>query len=272
MQYDTYESRAVLETKLLTGHSNYDIVFSSGASFERLLQAKVFSKLDKTALSNSVNLDPEVMRRIEVHDPKNAAKLQDCGIGLLDEATDVLSSVLIYLGKQPNSRDPVELNAAADVLMKIRPYVRTISSVGNIDALANGNVCLMLGWGSVVAEARYRALDSANGVTIQFFVPREGAMVTDDVMSIRADAPHRRNAEKWLNYLMRPEVMAGITNAVKWPNGNRGSLPFVRDAIKNDPAIYPDAKTRATLHSLTMTSPEQARLVTRLWTRFRTGQ
>ena len=312
VSYSVFDTNEVLATKLLTGHTNYDIVVPSDFFFERLLKAGVFRKLDKAALTNRVNLDPDIMQTLAVHDPgnlysvpylwfttgigynvdkvrdrlgstefnswsllfdpKNAAKLKDCGILIVDSATDVFSSVLIYLGKDPESRNPADLNAAADALMKIRPFVRSIDSLGIIGDLANGSLCLILGWSGDVTQARHRAFESSNGVTIRYFVPREGGLIGADMMSIPADAPHPHNAEKWLNYLMRPEVMAGITNAVKYPNGNRASLPFVQDAIRNDPAIYPDAETRAKLHALPAMTPEQSRLVTRLWTRFRTGE
>jgi putrescine transport system substrate-binding protein len=312
VRYSTFESNEVLETKLLTGHTNYDIVVPTDFFFERLMKAGVFRKLDKTALPNSGNLDPDLMQKLAVHDPgnlysvpylwfttglgynldkvrerlgsaeinswsllldpKNAAKLQDCGILIIDSPTDVFSSVLMYLGKDPNSRDPADFSAAADTLMKIRPFVRAIDSVGIIGDLANGGLCLILGWSGDIMLARYRAQEASNGVKIRYFVPREGGLIGADMMSIPADAPHPRNAEIWMNYLMRPEVMAGITNAVKYPNGNRASLKFVAEAIRSDPAIYPDAETRAKLQTLPATPPELVRLTTRLWTRFRTGQ
>ena len=312
VRYSTFESNDILATKLLTGRTNFDVVVPSDEYFERELRAGVFRKLNKTALPNSVNLDPDIMRHLAVHDPKNqyavpylwattgigynvdkvrerlgstdfdswslaldpknAAKLQDCGILFVDSATDVLSSVLIYLGKNPNSRDPTDLSAAAEVLMKIRPFVRAIDSVSVIGDLANGSLCLVVGWSGDVMQARSRALEASNGVKLRYIVPREGSSLIADVLAIPADAPHPRNAEKWINYLMRPEVMAGITNAVKFPNANRASLALVEEAIKNDPAIYPDAMTRAKLHTLVPPPPEITRLITRLWTKFRTGQ
>jgi putrescine transport system substrate-binding protein len=312
VHYSTYESNEMSETKLLTGHSNYDVVTSADAFFERQLHASVFRKLDKTALPNSVNLDPEVLQKLAVHDPgnlyavpylwtqaglgynvdkvrerlgsaepdswsllfdpKSAAKLKDCGIMIVDSPEDVLPSVLIYLGKDPNSRDPADWTAAADVLMQIRPFVRSIEAEGIIGDLANGSLCLGLTWGGEVTQARYRALEANNGVKIHYFVPREGAVAGLDMLAIPADAPHPDNAHKWLNYLMRPEVIADISNVLKYSNGNKASLPFVQEAIKNDPAIYPDAKTRAKLSIETMQPPELKRLMTRLWTRFRTGQ
>lgn len=312
VHYSTYESNEISETKLLTGRSNYDVVTSADAFFERQLHAGVFRKLDKAALTNSVNLDPEVLQKLAVHDPgnlyavpylwteaglgynvdkvrerlgsaepdswsllfdpKNAAKLKDCGIMIVDSPEDVLPSVLIYLGKDPNSRDPADWTAAADVLMQIRPFVRSIEAEGIIGDLANGSLCLGLTWGGEVTQARYRALESNNGVKIRYFVPREGAVAGLDMLAIPADAPHPDNAHKWLNYLMRPEVMADISNSLKYRNGNKASLPFVQESIKNDPATYLDAETRAKLSIETMQPPELKRLMTRLWTRFRTGQ
>jgi putrescine transport system substrate-binding protein len=312
VHYSTYESNEISETKLLTGHSNYDVVTSADAFFERQLHAGVFRKLDKTALPNSANLDPEVLQKLAVHDPgnlyavpylwteaglgynvdkvrerlgsaepdswsllfdpKSAAKLKDCGIMIVDSPEDVLPSVLIYLGKDPNSRDPADWTAAADVLMQIRPFVRSIEAEGIIGDLANGSLCLGLTWGGEVTQARYRALEANNGVKIRYFVPREGAVAGLDMLAIPADAPHPENAHKWLNYLMRPEVMADISNVLKYRNGNKASLPLVQEAIKNDPATYPDEQTRAKLSIETMQPPELKRLMTRLWTRFRTGQ
>jgi putrescine transport system substrate-binding protein len=312
VRYSTIDSKEELETKLLTGHTGYDIVVPADVFFERLLKAGVFRKQDFSQLPNRVNLDPEIMRQLAVHDPgnlyavpylwttvgigynvdkvkqrlpgadldswsllldpRNAEKLKDCGIQVIDSPLDVLSSMLIYLGKDTTNPTPGDLGAAADVLMRIRPYVRSIASTSQIDELAGGSLCMLLGWSGDVNQARYRALDAVSGIKIRYVVPREGAINSVDMMSIPADAPHPQNAEKWLNYLMRPEVMAAITNAVKFPNGNIASLPFVADAIKNDMGIYPGAATIAKLHPLPATSPDQARVMTRLWTRFRTGQ
>jgi putrescine transport system substrate-binding protein len=312
VHYTTFDTNEVLATQLLTGHTNYDIVVPSDFYFDRLMKAGTFRKLDKSTLPNRVNLDPEIMQKLAVHDPgnqysvpylwfttglgynidkvrerlgnappdswsllldpKNAAKLQDCGIQVIDSATDVLSAVLVYLDKDPGSRDPADLNAAADTLMKIRPFVRSIDSLSTIGDLANGSICLLLGWSGDVTEARYRAMEASDGVKIRYFVPREGGLLGADMLSIPVDAPHPQNAEKWMNYLMRPRVMASITNATKYPNGNLASLAFVDDSLKNDPAIYPGADVLAKLHVLPAMTPDQTRLVTRLWTRFRTGE
>ncbi|MFI4889791.1 MAG: polyamine ABC transporter substrate-binding protein [Steroidobacterales bacterium] len=312
VRYDIYESNEVLETKLLTGRTNYDVVLPTDTFFERLMHAGTFRKLDKSALTNSANLDPEIMQKLAVHDPgnqyatpylwtttgigynvdkvrerlgttqfdswsmildaKNAARLQDCGITVIDSPIDIFASVLMYLGKDPNSRNTADLEAASAVLMKIRPFVRSIEALAYIGELSNGSMCAAIGWSGDIIQARTRAMEAGNGVKLNYFVPREGALIIVDMMAIPADAPHPQNAERWLNYLMRADVMAGITNAVKYPNGNRAALALVRDALRQDPAIYPDVQIRTRLHSLIAAPPDYLRLVTREWTRFRTGQ
>jgi putrescine transport system substrate-binding protein len=311
VHYDMYDNNEVLETKLLTGHTNYDVVLPTGAFFERQRQAGIYRKLDKSALPNLVNADPEIMRRLAVHDPGNlyaipymftttglgynvdqvharlgattndswallfdpgnAAKLKDCGIAIIDSAMDVFQSAMIYLGRDPNRLDPADVAAASDALLKIRPFVRYIDPAQYISDMANNSICLALGWSGDVEQARSRANDARTGANLAYFVPREGAVITVDMMAIPADAPHPRNAELWMNYLMRPEVMAGITNYIHYPNGYAGSLPFVKASIKSDEAIYPDAATRARLISPKTVPLEYSRLVTREWTRFRTG-
>lgn len=312
VRYDTYESNEVLETKLLTGHTNYDIVIPTDTFFERLLQAGVFRRLDQEELPNRSNLDPEIMQRLALHDPGNAhgvpylwssvgigyneskvgdrlgrlkpeswsvlfdpliaAKLADCGISIIDSPPDVFTAVLLYLGRNPNSLDKADAEAAGAVLMNIRPFVRMIDSTQNISDLANGSLCLTLGWSGDVLQARDRAREAGNGVRIAYFLPREGSVLTTDMMGIPADAPHPHNAEQWMNYLMRPQVIAAITNSVKYPNGNSASLPFVDERIKGDPAVYPPAAARANLHPMFAQPPEYSRMITRLWTRFRTGE
>jgi putrescine transport system substrate-binding protein len=310
VRYDTYDNNEVLETKLLTGHTSYDIVLPTGAFFERQRQAGIYRKLDKTALPNLINADPDIMRRLAVYDPgnlyaipymfttvglgynvekvrarlgpvipdswallfdpNNAAKLKECGISIIDSAMDVFQASMIYLGRDPNRLDPRDVAAASDVLLKIRPFVRTID-VAPIADLANSNICLSLGWSGDVETARSRANEAQSGANLAYFVPREGSVITVDMMAIPADAPHPHNAEIWMNYLMRPDVMASITNYIHYPNGYSGSLPLVQASIKSDEAIYPDEATRARLISPKTVPLEYSRIVTREWTRFRTG-
>jgi len=311
VHYDTYDNNEVLETKLLIGHSNYDVVVPTENFFERQLQAGLYRALDKQALPNLANADPEILRRMAVHDPgnlhavpymwsttglgynidmvrarlgqtitdswallfdpRNAEKLKDCGILLVDSPLDVFESAIIYLHRDPNRRDPHDVFAAAEVLRKIRPFVRNIDPAP-IAPLANGDVCLALTWSGDVEAARIRAMEASTGARIAYMIPREGALITVDMMGIPADAPHPHNAELWMNYLLRPEVIAEITNYIKYPNGNAASLAFVDASVRNDPAVYPDAPTQARLITNSAIALNYNRLITRAWTRFRTGQ
>jgi putrescine transport system substrate-binding protein len=311
VRYATYDNNEVLETKLLTGHTDYDIVIPAENFFDRQLRAGVYRPLDKAALPNLVNADPDILRRMAVHDPgnkyaipymwsttglgfnidkvrarlgaappdswsllldpANAAKLKDCGISIIDSPLDVFESVVIYLGRDPNRRDPADVAAASAVLQKIRPFIRYIDPAQHIGDLANGDICLALGWSGDVELARSRAKEASTGANIAYLVPREGALITVDMMGIPADAPHPHNAAIWMNYLMRPEVIAAISNYIRYPNGYSGSLPFILPAMKSDESIYPDTATRARLFTNTAVPPEYSRLVTREWTRFRTG-
>jgi putrescine transport system substrate-binding protein len=204
-------------------------------------------------------------------DPANAAKLQDCGITIIDSPTDVFSSAMIYLGRDPNRLDPLDVAAASEVLRKIRPFIRYIDPAQYIPDLASGGACLSLGWSGDVEQARSRAKEANTGVNLAYLVPREGALITVDMMGIPADAPHPHSALLWLNYLLRPDVIAGITNYVKYPNGNAASLPLVRAAIREDESIYPSPATHARLITAKAAPADYSRLITREWTRFRTG-
>src|SRR5882757_168315 len=310
VNYDTYDNNEVLETKLLTGHTNYDVVLPTGAFFERMRLAGVYRKLDKAALPNLANADTDIMRRLAVYDPgnlyaipymfsstglgynidqvrarlgnvpldswallfdpSNAVKLKDCGISIVDSAMDVFLSAMIYLGRDPNRLDPLDVAAASKLLMAIRPFVRNIDPTPIAD-VANGNTCLLLGWSGDVETAQSRATEAKTGAHIAYFVPREGGLMTLDMMAIPADAPHPHNAEIWMNYLMRPDVMAAITNYIRYPNGYTASLPLVQASARDNEAIYPDRATRARLIVPKVRPLEYTRLLTREWTRFRTG-
>jgi len=311
VRYDVYDNNEILETKLLSGHSNYDVVVPTDVFFDRQREAGVYRKLDKQALPNLANADPQIMRQMALHDPgnlhaipymwsttglgynvdmvrkrlggavpdswallfdpRNAAKLKDCGILIIDSPLDVFSSAIIYLHRDPKRRDPKDVLAAAELLHAIRPFVRNIDPAP-IAPLATGDVCLELAWSGDVEAARNRAVEAATGARIAYLIPREGALTTIDMVAIPADAPHPRNAQMWMNYLLRPDVMAGISNYIKYPNGVAASLPLIDTAVRNDPAVYPDAETRARLVSSAPVPLNYSRLVARAWTRFRTGQ
>jgi putrescine transport system substrate-binding protein len=310
--YAVFDSNEQLETKLLTGRSGYDVVVPTAPFMERQVKAGVYMKLDKSQLPNLANMDPDIMQRTAAHDPGNehgidylwgtvglgynpdmvrkaigtdtidswaalldpaiASKLAKCGIAILDAPTDVSASVLIYKGLDPNSEKPGDLEAVEDTLMKIRRYVRYFHSSQYINDLASGEICLALGWSGDILQARDRGAAAAKPVTVRYVIPKEGAINFFDMMAIPADAPHPGNAHAFLNYLMDPQVIAKVTNKVRFANGNAASVPYVADDIKNDPGIYPDAATRERLHPDLAESQQFSRELNRSWTRVRSGE
>jgi putrescine transport system substrate-binding protein len=310
--YDVFDSNEVLETKLLAGRSGYDVVVPTAPFLERQIKAGVFLPLDKSKLPNLKNMDPELMQRVAAHDPgnkhsliylwgtiglgynpemvkralgtdvidswavllepENASKLAKCGINILDAPTDVYGSVAIYKGFDPNSEKTEDLEAFEATMARIRPYVRDFHSSSYINRLAAGEICLALGWSGDVLQARDRGAAAAKPVTIRYAIPKEGAINYFDMLAVPADAPHPDNAHAFLNQLMDPQVIAKVTNKTRFANGNSASLPFVEDAIKNDPGIYPTAEVRARLHPDLVESQPFSRDLNRAWTRIRSGQ
>ena len=312
VNYDVFDSNEVLETKLLAGNTGYDVVVPSASFMERQIKAGVFQKLDKSKLPNLKNLDPELTQRVALHDPGNeysvmyhwgtsgvgfneqkikermpdapldswrmfwdpavVSKFQDCGVSVLDAPSEVVGTVLISLGKDPNSEKPEDLQAAEKVLMSVRPYIRYVHSSRYIDDLANGESCLALGWVGDVLQARDRAEEAGKGITIGYRIPKEGALMFFDMLAIPADAPHPKNAHLFINYLLRPEVAAKNSSAVNYANSNTASWPLVDESVRNDPSIYPTDEVRSKLTADLSESPEFTRLLTRTWTRFKTGK
>lgn len=312
--YDVYDSNEVLEAKLLAGRSGYDLVFPTARPFaQRHIEAGLYRKLDKAALSNYANLDPVIMQNLAeidpdnqyavpymwgttslgynvekvaerlgpdakvdswslIFDPANAAKLADCGISLLDDSTEVISAALIYLGKDPNSTDKADLDAATEMLKKVRPYIRYIHSSQYINDLANGDLCVAHGYSGDVLQARDRADEAKNGVNVALAIPREGAILAIDVMVIPSDAKHPENAQKFIDFVLRPDVVARITDYVSFANAVPASLPLLDEAVRNDPGIFPSKEVLALLKSPAQLEPAVQRMRTRAWTRIKTGR
>ncbi|HEY8596753.1 MAG TPA: polyamine ABC transporter substrate-binding protein [Devosiaceae bacterium] len=207
-----------------------------------------------------------------IFDPKYASKLADCGITLLDSPTDVLPSALAYLGLDGTSTKPEDLDAAAKVIEAIRPYVRYFHSSQYINDLANGDVCVSLGFSGDVFIAADRASQADNGVNIAYSVPKEGAIQWFDMMAIPADAPHPDAALAWINFIMDPQITADITNYVYYANANKASMPMVDPEIKDDPAIFPPPEVLAKLFPQVTYGLQTDRLINRAWTTIKTGQ
>lgn len=311
VNYDVYDSNAVLETKLLTGQSGYDIVVPTAAFMAREIPAGVFRTLDPSLIPNASNIDAGIRRQTEpfdpglahsvnylmstsgigyntakiaaampdapldslrmVFDPAVVSRFEKCGVQFIDAPDEVVNTVLLYLGRKPNSESPADLAAAEQVLMRIRPYVRSIETETYIEALANGDVCLVFGWSGDVGQAATRAREAHNGNTIRYVIPREGAMLYFDLLAIPADAAHWRNAHLFMNYMLRADVAARNANVLRYATTNAAAMPLIEPQLRNDRNIYPPPETMARLVPDLPRSQAYTRALTRMWTRFKAG-
>ena len=310
--YDTYDNNEIVETKLLAGKSGYDVVVPSGPFLQRLIKAGAFQKLDKAKLPNLTHIWPEVMQRLQVFDPGNqyavnymwgttgigvnvrkvrerlgtqplntwdivlkpefATRLKDCGVQVLDAPEDVFPNVLNYLGLNPDSKKPEDLQRAGDAMFRVRGAVQKFHSSEYINGLANGDVCMAVGYSGDVIQAKKRAEEAKNDVEIAYLIPREGALMWFDSMAIPADARNVAEAHAFIDFLMRPQVAAANANFVAYASGNLAAKQFVRPELVNDPSVYPDEATFKRLFTNTAYDDRSQRLVTRLWTRVKTGR
>jgi putrescine transport system substrate-binding protein len=207
-----------------------------------------------------------------VFDPEIAARLADCGISFLDSASDMMPAAKAWAGLDPESTDPAGFEAAAAVLDAVRPHVRYFHSSQYISDLANGEICVAVGWSGDIFQAAWRAEEAGRGVDVGYAIPAEGAMQWFDMMAIPADAPNPDGAHAFINFIMTPQVTADITNYVYYANANAASMPLVDPEITGDPAIFPPPEVRARLFTAVTYDGPTDRLMTRLWTRIRTGQ
>jgi putrescine transport system substrate-binding protein len=307
-----FDTNETLETKLLAGSSGYDIVVPTASYFERQIKAGVYQTLDKSKLPNLKNMDPQLMSKVALHDPGNehgiiymwgtngigynekmikelmpdapldswrlvfdpavASKVAKCGISVLDSPAEMMRAVYSYLGKDPNSQKPEDLVQAEAVLLKIRPYIRNINSSEYIEALANGDLCIAVGYNGDVMQARDRAREANKGIDVKYFVPKEGSILWFDMLAIPKDAPNTDSAYAFMNYIMTPQVIADISNFKRYANGNIASQPLVLPAVKDDPGIYPPPEQRQKLAVQLADSSDQTRAITRVWQKFKTGQ
>jgi len=302
--YIAEDTIANFESEFLAGGSGYDIVVPSGSFLENQIKAGVFQKLDKSKLSNLGNLDPNVLAKIDAHDPGGnysvnymygttgigynvdkvdedeitswsvlfdpaiAAKYEDCGISMLDAPSEVMEIALQYIGKDPYTEDENDYEAALEMLQKIRPFIRYFDSSQYIDDLANGEICLAMGWSGDVFIA---ADEAADDVEAWYSIPSEGTVIWFDMMAIPADAKNVENAHKFINYIMRPQVAADITNYVWYSNPNQAANELVDPEIFEDPAIYPDEATLSMLFADTADSPKKAKLSSKYFNKFKSN-
>ncbi len=207
-----------------------------------------------------------------VFKPESLARFKDCGVHMLDSPDDILTSVLHYLGLNPNTSNPAELEKAADLLGKLRPYVRKFHSSEYLNALASGEICLVVGWSGDIKQAQKRAAEAKGGVEIGYSIPKEGAQMFFDNLAIPKDARHAADAHALIDYLLKPEVAAKNSNLVAYANGNLASQKLIDKAVFEDASVYPEAATMSRLYTINAHDAKTQRLMNRLWTRIKTGR
>jgi putrescine transport system substrate-binding protein len=230
------------------------------------------AKLLGTEAGSSASVGSLIDSWDDVFDPEKIARFKNCGVHLLDSSDDIMPAALHYLHLDPNSSDPGDLQKAADLLVKIRPYVRKFHSSEYLNALATGEICFVVGFSGDIKQAQKRAAQGSGGVAIGYAIPKEGAQLWFDNLAIPKDAPDVAEAHALIDYLLRPDVAAKNTNFIAYANGNVASQQFLDKSILDDRTIYPDAATMAKLYTITAHDQKTQRLINRLWTRIKTGR
>jgi len=310
--YDVYDSNETLDGKLMTGNSGYDVVFPSNHFMARQVQGKALKRLDKSQLPNWHNLNPVLLKALEVNDPGNQygfpylwgstgigynidkvkavlgdnapvgswdlifkpeymSKLKSCGVAVLDNGPELLPIALHYLGLPHHSQDPKDYQKAKDLLMKVRPYISYFHSSKYTGDLANGDICVVVGFSGDVLQAKNRADEAKNGVKVGYSIPKEGAPMWFDMVAMPADAPDEKAGYAYMNYLLQPEVMANISNHVQYANGNLKADSLVDPAMKGNTMIYPSDEVMGKLYALEAMPAKIDRIRTRIWTSIKAG-
>ena len=312
VRYDNFDSNEILHAKLVAGKTGYDIVVPSSNWARMQIQGDLLMKLDKSKIPNLKNVDPAIAAQLAKIDPGNEhlvdwlwgyttvginvdkvkaaigtlpdnvwdlvfkpeyiSKLKSCGVSFLDSGDEVVPAALHYQGKPRVTTNAADYNQALAMLKSVRPYVTLFSSSGYINDMANGSICLALGWSGDINIARQRAIENKTGQHIEALLPKTGGLLFFDTMAIPKDAPHPNNAYKWINYILRPEVDAGLTNKVFYANPNKESKKFILPEVANNPTVFLSAdelaKMAGTADAL---NNEIRRLQNRTYTSFKTG-
>lgn len=313
VNYDVFDNNEVLETKLLSGQSGYDLVVPSHNFLRVQMRAGAFQSLDKSKLTNYHHLNKHIMNELSakvdpdnqysipylagstgigynpekikavlgkatidswsaVFEPENMKKLSECGVAFLDTGSEIFPIVLKYLGKNPSSENINDFKLAEKQLKRVSQYVTYYNSARYISDLANGDICVAIGWSGDVFQASDRANEAGNGVKIEYVIPKEGAPLTFDMLAIPKDAKNVESAHQFLNYLLEPKVIASVTNYVKYASANDGAKPFIDKQVAENPGIYPSAEVNEKLFLFTEFPKKIQRFITRSWTKVKTGR
>jgi putrescine transport system substrate-binding protein len=309
--YDLYATSEEMQAKILAGSTGYDVVLMAGLSMPQFIAAGVYQKLDRAKLPNFANLDPAILKIVEgydpgnlysvpymwgsvgfafnvdmirerlpdadltdmatIFDPANAEKLADCGISILDSPTDIGFMVLSYLGIDPNTAGPAEYARMAEAFAEIRPYIATFDNSNFLTGIPNGELCAVNSWSGDYRVAKARAEEAGIAINLEYHVPKSGAPAWFDLWAMPSDAPSVDNGHLFIDYLMRPEVIAACTNYTGYGNANLAATPFVDPDIAADPAVYPDAATLSRMYTPQPQTEEQDRDITRAWAQVKAG-
>jgi putrescine transport system substrate-binding protein len=310
--YDVYDADETMEARLLAGGSGYDVVSASTEFFSREIKAGAYETLDRSKLPNWKNLDPKILAIQAAYDPGNAhavpylhsingfaynvdmikarmpdapvgsldmlfkpeilSKFADCGVTFLDSPEDVIQLALNYLHLDPNTTRREDYKAAEELLLKVRPYIRSFDSSEYLNGLANRELCIAMSWSSDYALSHARAKAAGVNVNLAFVVPKEGANETFSSLLIPEGAPHPEAAYRFINFILRPDVIAEISNSIFYGNDNLASRPLVDPRILADETLYPTQEIEARLYKTTEVDSATERLRTRTWTRIKTAE
>jgi putrescine transport system substrate-binding protein len=207
-----------------------------------------------------------------VFKPGELAKFKDCGVHMLDSADDIMPAALHYLGLDPNTTAQADFDKAAELLIKIRPNVRKFNSSEYLNALASGEICLIVGWSGDIKQAQKRAAEAKGGIEIGYAIPKGGAQTFFDNFAIPKDAKNVAEAHAFIDYMLRADVAAKNSNFLGYANGNIASQPLLDKALIQDRTVYPDSATLASLYIITAHDQKTQRLMNRLWTKIKTGR
>ena len=311
VNYDLYDSAPVVDVKLLAGSSGYDVVFHSNQFASRLTPIGIFEKLDYSRLDNVRHLDQDLIEKIDVYektrgynipyhwgttgyaynadmvrerlgdhpmdsgdvifDPEVVSKLADCGVSLLDGATDLIPMVLAYLGRDPNAVDDENLAAAEAQLKLVRPYVRYFSNQKMATDLSNKEICVAMSWSGDYITAQRRATEAGLDMDLRYTIPKEGSGLWVDGVYMPSDAPHKDNAYLFMNFLMRPDIAADIAKEVGYANSNKASRELMSAEMLNNPAIYPNEDVFKITYPILTADPKRERPRTRSFARIKSG-
>ncbi len=311
VNYDLYDSSEVVDVKLLTGNSGYDVVVHSNRFSTRLAPIGIYEKLDMSRFENLGNLDDDIMASIDIYepvrgyyipyhwgttgyawnvdmvrerlpdhpmdngdpifDPETVAKLQDCGVSLLDGTTDLIPMTLAYLGRDPTNLSAENIQAAQDHLLTVRPLIRYFSNQKMMSDLPNREVCVAMSWSGDYAQAARRAAEAGIDIELRYTLPLEGSGLWIDGLYIPSDAPHKDNAYRFIDFLMRADIAAANANESYYANANRASWELTLPEILSNPSIYPDEETWKRMYPIPSPAPKEERTLTRAFARVKSG-